>query len=93
MQVVEEGKRFIEPNTPVSCAGFVDDNGDRLFKDLKSATWATLGSLYRSDKNDLGAAFTEIAINTDTRNAFCEADSTLQLESDKRMPDEALAEI
>ena len=58
-QVVEEGKCFILPNTFVSCADFADDNGDRLFKDPKSTTWASLEKFYRSDKNDLGATFNE----------------------------------
>ena len=92
-QVVEEGKCFIEPNSFVSCADFANEDGDFLFKDLKTTTWETLGNFYSSNKNDLGATFEEIAISIETWNAFCEADNALQLQEDKSMSNEALDEM
>ena len=89
-QVPEEGKCFIEPNTFVSCADFQDENGDYLFKDLKSTTWEYLGNFFNSKENDLGATFQEVAISIETWNAFCEADNELQLQEDKSMSDKAL---
>ena len=90
---MEEGKCFIEPNTFVSCADFADDNGDHLFKDLKSTTWEYLGNFFNSKENDLGATFEEVAISIDTWNAFCEADNEMQLQEDKSMTDAALDEM
>ena len=92
-QIVEEGKCFIEPNSFVSCADFANEDGDFLFKDLKTTTWETLGNFYSSNKNDLGATFEEIAISIETWNAFCDADNALQLQEDKSMSNEALDEM